>query len=58
MSKNIKAFGSGGEPIPNNVERFTQQEEKLETVTPESVHEDEELKSKLPKPTGDRKSVV
>jgi len=54
MSKNIEAFGSGGEPIPDKVERFINQEEKQEVVTPESVHEDKELQSKLPKPTGYR----
>tara|TARA_R100001377_G_scaffold73722_1_gene49806 strand:- start:875 stop:1336 length:462 start_codon:yes stop_codon:yes gene_type:complete len=54
MSKNIKAFGSGGEPIPNKVERFIEPTEKQETVNPESVHEDKELQSKLPKPTGYR----
>ena len=54
MSKNIKAFGSGGEPIPSKVERFTEPQEKAEIVTPESVHDDKDLQSKLPKPTGYR----
>ena len=54
MSKNIEAFGSGGEPIPNKVERFKEPQEVVPQVTPESVHEDEDLKSKLPKPTGYR----
>ena len=54
MSKKIDAFGSGGEPIPNKVERFIAPEEKAPSVTPETVHEDEELQSKLPKPTGYR----
>jgi len=54
MSKNLEAFGSGGEPIPSKVERFTETQEKPETVTPESVHDDKELQLKLPKPTGYR----
>jgi|TARA_R110000803_G_scaffold189067_1_gene251515 chaperonin GroES len=54
MSKTIKAFGSGGEPIPNKVERFIDVTEKEPVVTPESVHENEELQSKLPQPTGYR----
>jgi chaperonin GroES len=54
MSKTIEAFGSGGEPIPNKVERFVDTKEVQPSVTPESVHEDEDLKSKLPKPTGYR----
>ena len=54
MSKNIEAFGSGGEPIPDKVERFTEPVEVAPSVTPESVHEDGDLQSKLPKPTGYR----
>ena len=54
MSKNIKAFGSGGEPIPNKVERFVEPKEVAPSVTPENVHEDKDLQSKLPKPTGYR----
>jgi chaperonin GroES len=54
MSKAIKAFGSGGEPIPDKVERFVEPKEVAPSVTPESVHEDEDLQSKLPKPTGYR----
>ncbi len=54
MSKSIKAFGSGGEPIPDKVERFTEPVEVAPSVTPESVHEDGDLQSKLPKPTGYR----
>ena len=38
MSKNIEAFGSGGEPIPNKVERFKEPQEVAPKVTPESVH--------------------
>ena len=48
MSKKIEAFGSGGEPIPNKVERFIAPEEKTPSVTPENVHEDKDLQSKLP----------
>tara|TARA_R110000851_G_scaffold114159_2_gene239180 strand:+ start:712 stop:1173 length:462 start_codon:yes stop_codon:yes gene_type:complete len=54
MSKKIEAFGSGGEPIPNKVERFIAPEEKTPSVTPENVHEDKDLQSKLPQPTGYR----
>ena len=54
MSKKIDAFGSGGEPIPNKVERFITPEEKTPSVTPENVHEDKDLQSKLPQPTGYR----
>ena len=54
MSKAIEAFGSGGEPIPNKVERFVEPKEVAPSVTPENVHEDKDLQSKLPKPTGYR----
>ena len=48
MSKAIEAFGSGGEPIPDKVERFVEPKGVAPSVTPESVHEDEDLQSKLP----------
>ena len=56
MTKEVASFGKGGQPIPDTVERFkdvkleAQVEEK--TFTPEEIHSDEELQSKLPKPTG------
>jgi chaperonin GroES len=61
MTKEVAAFGKGGEPIPNTVDRFkdveleAQIEEK--TFTPEDIH-NEELTNKLPQPTGYRMLIL
>jgi|TARA_R100000773_G_scaffold25879_1_gene22559 chaperonin GroES len=62
MTKEVASFGKGGQPIPDTVERFkdvkleAQVEEK--TFTPEEIHSDEELQSKLPQPTGYRMLIL
>jgi len=62
MTKEVAAFGKGGEPIPNNVDRFkdVKLEAKVEekTFAPEDIHGDEELQGKLPKPTGYRMLIL
>ena len=54
MTKEVAAFGKGGEPIPNSVDRF--KEEEVETkedlkFTPDNVENDSDLKEQLPTPT-------
>jgi len=61
--KEVKSFGKGGEPIPNTVERFTDPnvevpKEEEQKFTPESVTEDESLKTQLPTPTGYRIMIL
>ena len=62
MTKEVASFGKGGQPIPNTVDRFAdveleaQVEEK--TFNPENIHDDEELQSKLPQPTGYRMLIL
>jgi chaperonin GroES len=61
--KEVKSFGKGGEPIPNTVERFTEvnvetPKEDEQKFTPESVAEDESLKTQLPTPTGYRIMIL
>ena len=61
MTKEVASFGTGGEPIPNRVERFTEPlEAKIEeeTFTPEDIHDNEEMHKKLPKPTGYRMLIL
>jgi len=61
MSKEVAAFGKGGEPIPNTVDRFenieVEDKEELK-FTPDSVQEDASLKDQLPTPTGYRLLVL
>lgn len=61
MTKEVAAFGKGGEPIPNSVDRF--KEEEVETkedlkFTPDNVENDSDLKEQLPTPTGYRLMVL
>ena len=61
MIKEVAAFGKGGEPVPNTVDRFEniEVEEKEELkFTPDSVQEDASLKDQLPTPTGYRLLVL
>lgn len=64
MNKEVKAFGKGGEPIPNTVDRFENKEpevvEEKEDLkfTPDSVQDDSSLKEQLPTPTGYRLLVL
>ena len=64
MTKEVKAFGTGGEPIPSTVDRFenkepevVQEKEDLK-FTPDSVQDDASLKEQLPTPTGYRLLVL
>lgn len=61
MTKEVAAFGKGGEPIPNSVDRF--KEEEVETkedlkFTPDNVEKNSNLKEELPTPTGYRLMVL
>jgi chaperonin GroES len=61
MTKEVAAFGKGGEPVPSTVDRFenTEVEAKEELkFTPDSVQEDASLKDQLPTPTGYRLLVL
>lgn len=61
MTKEVAAFGKGGEPVPSTVDRFEDTEvvvrEELK-FTPDSVQEDSSLKEQLPTPTGYRLLVL
>ena len=63
MTKEVKAFGTGGEPIPSTVDRFENKEPETETkedlkFTPDTVQDDATLKEQLPTPTGYRLLVL
>ena len=61
MTKEVAAFGKGGEPIPNTVDRFEDTEVEVKEdlkFTPDSVQEDSSLKDQLPTPTGYRLLVL
>jgi len=61
MTKEVAAFGKGGEPIPNSVDRFKEEEvEPKEDLkfTPDNVEKDSNLKEELPTPTGYRLMVL